>query len=132
MEADQRAAERALEKATRRVAQGGVPPDPVWKAGIEADAAQRAAEIDYWKRNVAEQEAAGVKVWRPTDFQQGDRVRSSFGWHTVLRVNKQSLTIPHVFIPGETWRLSYDQVLDRRVSVVPHLEVARDQLLRRQ
>ncbi|CUU60883.1 hypothetical protein Ga0074812_14927 [Parafrankia irregularis] len=76
---------------------------------------QRAARIDYWTRYVAEQEAAEVKVWRPEDFHPGDEVKAAFGgWHRVLRVNTRSLTIPHWDLEGETWRLTYDKVLDHR------------------
>ncbi|WP_018506083.1 DUF3560 domain-containing protein [Parafrankia discariae] len=95
LEAAQRVDTRALRAAERRAADGDPAPHPRWKARIEADLLQRAAEIDYWTRHVAEQEAAGVKVWRPGDFQTGDQVKASFGgWHPVLRVNTRSLTIP--------------------------------------
>ncbi|WP_018501289.1 DUF3560 domain-containing protein [Parafrankia discariae] len=115
LEADQRAATRALHTAARRAALGGPPPAPGWKARIEADLVQRAAEIDYWAGHLAEQEAAGVKVWRPGDFHRGDQVEASFGgWYPVLRVNQQSLTIPHMFIPSQTWRLTYDKILNHR------------------
>lgn len=32
----------------------------------------------------------------------------------MLRVNQQSLTIPHMFIPDQTWRLTYDKILNHR------------------
>ncbi|CUU60878.1 protein of unknown function (DUF3560) [Parafrankia irregularis] len=115
LEAEQRADTRALRAAENRAAGGGPAPHPGWKARLEANMTQRAAEIDYWTRYVAEQEAAGVKIWRPADFQAGDEVKAAFGgWHRVLRVNTRSLTIPHWDLEGETWRLTYDKVLDHR------------------
>ncbi|WP_018635633.1 DUF3560 domain-containing protein, partial [Parafrankia elaeagni] len=96
LEATQRADTRALHAAAHRTVAGGPAPHPAWKARVEADITQRAAEIAHWARYVAEQETAGVKVWRPADFQAGDLVQAAFGgWHRVLRVNARSLTIPH-------------------------------------
>ncbi|KPM50289.1 hypothetical protein ACG83_41160 [Frankia sp. R43] len=115
LEAEQRADTRALRAAEGRATDGGPAPHPVWKARVEADLTQRAARIDYWTRYVAEQEAAGVKVWRPEDFHRGDEVKAVFGgWHRVLRVNTRSLTIPHWDLERETWRLTYDKVLEHR------------------
>ncbi|WP_018635769.1 DUF3560 domain-containing protein, partial [Parafrankia elaeagni] len=115
LEAAQGADTRALQAAEQRTADGGPPPHPHWKARIEADITQRAAEIAHWARYVTEQETAGVKVWRPANFQAGDLVQAAFGgWHQVLRVNARSLTIPHWDLEGETWRLPYDKVSDHR------------------
>jgi len=52
-------------------------------------------EIEYWVDFVAKAEAEGVKVWRPTDFKPGDLVAFGYGWFEVLKVNKQSVTVPN-------------------------------------
>lgn len=92
----------------------GEPEDSPYRKRITPRLAQLDDQIAYWKKHVAEAEAAGVKIWRQADFVKGDLVRDRFGWNPVLRVNPRSLTVPHYFIEGRTRPLPYDQVTGHR------------------
>jgi hypothetical protein len=54
--------------------------------------------LAYWADIVARAEADGAKIWRREDFAPGDfvRRRREGPWFEVLRVNRQTLTIPHI------------------------------------
>ncbi|MFB7906518.1 DUF3560 domain-containing protein [Kitasatospora sp. NPDC056076] len=54
-------------------------------------------QIEYWQGVIKEAEAKGFKVWGPDDFEKGDYFLSRGQWWKVLRVNKVSLTGPHLF-----------------------------------
>jgi hypothetical protein len=67
--------------------------------GLETLARERrriVEKIAYWESVIAEAEAAGFKVWGPADFAKGDFVHTGGTWRQVLRVNKKSLTVPHI------------------------------------
>lgn len=69
------------------------------------------------ERVVAEQEAAGAKVWSKADFRKGDQVQDDFGrWHEVLRVNAKSVTVSTPYTWTET--IPYDKVRGKRDGVV--------------
>ncbi|MBO8189905.1 DUF3560 domain-containing protein [Streptomyces spirodelae] len=53
-------------------------------------------KIAFEEAVIAEAEARGFKVWGPGDFTKGDFVNSGGTWREVLRVNKKSVTVPHL------------------------------------
>ena len=57
-------------------------------------------ELTYWREHIKTREAAGVKVWGPSDFAKGDFVFFIGSWYEVLRVNAKSLTIPAMISDG--------------------------------
>ncbi|MGI5526881.1 DUF3560 domain-containing protein [Streptomyces syringium] len=85
-------------------------------------------EIGYWQQLIKKAEEDGFKVWSSADFKKGDYVRRSRGtWYEVLRVNKKSVTIPHIHngigkqvVHADqnhldwTWLLPYDEVSGRK------------------
>ncbi|MFF7166928.1 DUF3560 domain-containing protein [Streptomyces sp. NPDC008086] len=58
--------------------------------------AEIAEQLAYWREVIAEAERRGFKVWRPADFAKGDFVNTGGTWYQVQRVNKKTLTIPHI------------------------------------
>ena len=58
--------------------------------------AEIAEELAHWREVIAEAERRGFKVWGPDDFQKGDFVNCGGTWYQVQRVNKKTLTIPHI------------------------------------
>ncbi|MFF1738078.1 DUF3560 domain-containing protein [Streptomyces sp. NPDC058247] len=59
--------------------------------------AELAEELAYWREVIADAERRGFKVWGPADFAKGDFVNRGGTWYQVLRVNKKTLSIPHIF-----------------------------------
>jgi|SRR5450755_4721239 len=53
-----------------------------------------AEELAYWRKHVADQEEAGLKIWSRADFAKGDFVRTRGRWYQVERVNPKSLSVP--------------------------------------
>ncbi|MEW1674857.1 DUF3560 domain-containing protein [Streptomyces noursei] len=53
-------------------------------------------KIAFEEAVIAEAEARGFKVWGPDDFTKGDFVNAGGTWREVLRVNKKSVTVPHL------------------------------------
>jgi hypothetical protein len=105
--------EASQRQIDRYIAEGHAPEGSDYRTRLEANHAQNADELAYWRQVVAEQEAAGAKVWSRADFTKGDQVRDDMGrWHTVLRVNAKSLTVPTPYSWTET--LPYDKVRGRR------------------
>ncbi len=97
----------------RYIAQGRAPEGSDYRTRLEADRAQNADELAYWRQVVAGQEAAGAKVWSKADFAKGDRVLDDFGrWHNVLRVNAKSVTVPTPYSWTET--IPFDKVRGKR------------------
>src|SRR6266540_2525964 len=97
----------------RYIAQGRAPEGSDYRTRLEADRAQNADELAYWRQVVAGQEAAGAKVWSKADFAKGDRVLDDFGrWHKVLRVNAKSVTVPTPYSWTET--IPFDKVRGKR------------------
>ncbi|WP_241844770.1 DUF3560 domain-containing protein [Streptomyces silvensis] len=58
--------------------------------------AEIAEQLAYWREVIAEAERRGFKVWGPADFSKGDFVNTGGTWYQVQRVNKKTLTIPHI------------------------------------
>ncbi|WP_367132744.1 MULTISPECIES: DUF3560 domain-containing protein [Streptomyces] len=83
-------------------------------------------QITYWQQIIKMAEEDGFKVWSSADFKKGDFVRSHGTWWEVLRVNKKSLTIPHIhsgigrkIVRASdsrlgTWTQPYDKVTGRK------------------
>jgi Domain of unknown function (DUF3560) len=108
LEADQR-------QIDRYIAEGRAPEGSDYRARLDANRAQNADEVAYWRQIVADQEAAGAKVWSKADFAKGDQVQDDFGsWHEVLRVNAKSLTVPTPYSWTET--IPYDKVRGKRTA----------------
>jgi Domain of unknown function (DUF3560) len=106
LEADQR-------RIDRYIAEGRAPEGCDYRARLDANRAQNADELAHWRQVVADQEAAGAKVWSKADFAKGDQVQDDFGrWHEVLRVNAKSLTVPTPYSWTET--IPYDKVRGKR------------------
>ncbi|MFB6670657.1 DUF3560 domain-containing protein [Streptomyces parvus] len=59
--------------------------------------AEIAEELAYWREVIADAERRGFKVWGPADFTRGDFVNRGGTWYQVQRVNKKTLSIPHIF-----------------------------------
>jgi hypothetical protein len=122
LEAEQRDITRKLEGYKRQFRNGDgqvvyvethEPATGRWADQLRATFQQNADELDYWRQVVAEQEAAGAKVWSKADFAKGDRVLDDYGrWHEVLRVNAKSLTVPTGYSWTET--IPYDKVRGKR------------------
>ncbi|MER7223398.1 DUF3560 domain-containing protein [Streptomyces rubradiris] len=53
-------------------------------------------ELAHWRQHIADAERRGYKVWGPADFTKGDFVNCGGTWYQVQRVNKKTLTIPHI------------------------------------
>jgi hypothetical protein len=60
-------------------------------------------EIEYWQEQVAAAEEVGVKVWRPSDFKEGDLVEFGHGWYEVTRVGDKSLSVPGMQAVVKPW-----------------------------
>lgn len=94
------------------------------RLGVDRDYV--AEQLQYWRGVVAEAEARGVKVWSAADFTKGDFARLRWGWFEVLRVNKKTVTVPHIHNGigvevvtadmdehGHTYTIPYDEITDR-------------------
>ncbi|MEU5434508.1 DUF3560 domain-containing protein [Streptomyces sp. NPDC020719] len=65
-------------------------------AELNRERAELAEELAYWREVIADAERRGFKVWGPADFAKGDFVNTGGTWYQVQRVNKKTLTIPHI------------------------------------
>jgi len=63
------------------------------RAAVSATLARLRETLDHLRDQVAEAEDFGVKVWRPSDFADGDFALLGDGWSEVISVNKKTLTI---------------------------------------
>jgi Domain of unknown function (DUF3560) len=107
--------EAAQRQIDRYIAEGRAPEGSDYRARLDANRAQNAHELAHWRQVVADQEAAGAKVWSKADFAKGDQVQDDFGrWHEVLRVNAKSLTVPTPYSWTET--IPYDKVRGKRTA----------------
>jgi Domain of unknown function (DUF3560) len=107
--------EAAQRQIDRYIAEGRAPEGSDYRARLDANHAQNADELTHWRQVVADQEAAGAKVWSKADFAKGDQVQDDFGrWHEVLRVNAKSLTVPTPYSWTET--IPYDKVRGKRTA----------------
>ncbi len=81
----------------------------------EADLVQLADEIAHWEKHVTERQAAGEKVWGPSDFEPGDIVHLGGISTTVVRANAKSLTVKALIGDHVSWndRIPYDKVTGR-------------------
>jgi hypothetical protein len=107
LETELRAAER------RRAGRGVQPGEP---SRLDHTVAQLAEQIEHWKAHVAAAEAAGVKVWRQSDFARGDHIRCGGSqWLLVLRVNKRTLSVERPGHPdAPPYPLPYGKITGHR------------------
>lgn len=90
-QAERRSYQRALE------GRGACPLSP---SSAQAEIEVLDEKIAFWEKQLKAAEEAGFKIWSKTDFTKGDFVRYRGQWWEVLRANKKSLTIPHIFNEG--------------------------------
>lgn len=125
LEAEQRLIQRRLDGSGHALYGQDRPAAGNYRVRLEARAATIAEELEYWRKHVAEQEAAGVKIWSRAEFTRGDYVRFLGSWYEVLRVNAKSITIPAMINDGPivrkegarcTWTdtIPYDKVTGRK------------------
>ncbi|CAM5314588.1 DUF3560 domain-containing protein [Streptomyces abikoensis] len=122
---------RRVEKWQAGKSAGGYTRDignPETVAELKRRHAELTEEIGHWQEVIKKAEADGFKVWSAADFTKGDFVRRRGGtWYEVLRVNKKSLTTPHIHngigrgvVRAEdnrldwTWLTPYDEVTGRK------------------
>ncbi|MFD8564664.1 hypothetical protein ACFV1N_46000 [Streptosporangium canum] len=65
-----------------------------YRERLQREEAALLGKIAYWEDLIAQAEAQGVKVWKPSDFTPGDFALSGGRWYEVLKKNTESLTIP--------------------------------------
>jgi hypothetical protein len=87
--------------------------DAAWQDWHRNQRTLKVDDLAYWERVRDERVAAGGREWGPDDFRKGDRVRASWGWGTVERVNKKSVTVRADIMPQVTNTLSYTKVNGR-------------------
>ncbi|MFJ8385557.1 DUF3560 domain-containing protein [Streptomyces sp. NPDC094438] len=90
---------RAVEKWQRGDSACGYTRDignPDTRQELEIRHQELTEEIAYWQDVIKEAEKKGFKVWGPADFEKGDFVNCGSTWYQVQRVNKKTLTIPHI------------------------------------
>lgn len=100
---------------------------------LDGEIAALDEQIAYWRKHVADLEAAGVKVWTRADFSKGDYACGPHGWYEVLRVNRVSVTVPdpfcliglaRVFSKAEADRVSRENHWGRtRTKTLPYDEI---------
>lgn len=61
---------------------------------------------------VAARERAPKVAFGPGDVRKGDRVRTRYGWHDVVRVNAKSVSVPSLVGGSWTDRLAWSKVLE--------------------
>lgn len=85
-----------LEAAQRRVLRSLSRCTP--GSGLARDLARQLSELGeqlaHWRTVVSRAEGDGFRVWSRDDFTPGDFVEYRGSWHTVLRVNLRSVTVP--------------------------------------
>lgn len=73
-------------------------------------------QIAYWETRLDEEKERGFRQYGPEDVSAGDWVKIRQGWHEVRRVNKKSVTVPHIIDrladAGHTWRVPWDEIRD--------------------
>ncbi|MGW7639542.1 DUF3560 domain-containing protein, partial [Streptomyces decoyicus] len=93
-------------------------------ATLDREHRRAAEQVAYWEAVITKAEADGFKVWGPDDFAKGDFVNSMGHWFEVTRINKKTLTIPHIHLgvgnpvvrksdmrgAKDTYTVSYDEV----------------------
>lgn len=74
-----------------------------YRAQLEANLAHAEVQLEHWRGvRVAQAESGAVKVFGPHNVKKGDRVcRRGRDWHEVVRVNRQSVSVPS--LAGGSW-----------------------------
>jgi hypothetical protein len=99
LEAEQRKLQRRVD-GTDPYMSYGKPATGAYLERLTVRLAEIADELAYWRKHVADQEAAGVKIWTRADFTKGDYMLFMGAWYEVLRVNGKSVTIPAMINDG--------------------------------
>ena len=120
LEADRRRVERARARCL---------PGTAYARELAEQRADLDVQLAHWRSVVARAQERGFRVWSRDDFAPGDFVRYLDTWYEVLRVNRRSLTIPHLrsgtgrgvvraadVRPGWTWTLDYHAGIGGRMS----------------
>lgn len=63
---------------------------------LKIEAEEIAEKLAFEREVIAEAERRGFKIWGPDDFAKGDFVNTGGTWREVCRVNKKTLTVPHI------------------------------------
>jgi hypothetical protein len=85
------------------------------RARYEAERDRLAEAIDLDRAALAHLEATGQAItYGRHNVRQGDFVRSSHGWHKVVRVNAKTVTIPSLVGGSWTDTLSWPKVIGHR------------------
>ncbi|NUH42922.1 DUF3560 domain-containing protein [Streptomyces samsunensis] len=63
---------------------------------LKIEAEEIAEKLAFEREVIAEAERRGFKIWGPDDFARGDFVNTGGTWREVCRVNKKTLTVPHI------------------------------------
>lgn len=103
--------ERRLDGTSNAV---GGPATGACRDRLTAAAADVTEQIGYWETQLAALVASGAHhVWTSAEFTKGDRVRFRWGWATVERVNRRTLTIRSDVMPQVTNAVAYDKVIEK-------------------
>jgi hypothetical protein len=124
LEADQRKLQRRVD-GTDPYMNYGKPATGEYLERLTGRLAEIADQLAYWRQHVADQEAAGVKLWSRADFTKGDFMLFHGTWFEVLRVSAKSVTIPAMINDGPvvtkaggrcTWTdtIPYHKVMGRK------------------
>ncbi|MEU5426512.1 DUF3560 domain-containing protein [Streptomyces sp. NPDC020799] len=121
---------RRVEKWQAGESAGGYTRDignPATVAELKRRHEELSEQIAYWQQIIKTAEEEGFKVWSSADFKKGDFVHNRGTWYEVLRVNKKSVTIPHIHngtgkkvVRADdnnlnwTWLVPYDEVSGRK------------------
>jgi hypothetical protein len=125
LEAEQRQLERRLNGTGLAIHGENTPAAGDYRVRLLARQDGIADELAYWRKHIADAQAAGARLWSRADFTKGDFVQFLGKWFEVLRVNGKSVTIPAMISDGivvtrRNTRLSwtdtvpYDQVTGRK------------------
>jgi hypothetical protein len=87
--------------------------DKLWQDWHRNQRTLKVDDLALWEQVRDLRVAAGAVLWCPEHFEKKDRVRASWGWGTVERVNKKSLTVRADVMPQVTNTLSYTKVAGR-------------------
>lgn len=74
--------------------------------------AEAQEKVAYWKGQLDQAQAKGVKIWGPADFKPGDMALTRRGPRLVVRVNTKSLSIQSS-LGSWTDKLGYDKITGR-------------------
>ena len=65
-------------------------------------------KVERYRRQIAELE--NRVTYDRESLADAKMIRTDLGWHTVLRVNAKSVTVPHTLLPNDVMRVSFNKV----------------------